>query len=78
MGALESRVATLEMLLTELKEASHEERDEVLDSMTLQDYMQSFVPQTAADLDVDDIALSDAITKAVLHEIDEGTALPSH
>ncbi|KAL1857413.1 hypothetical protein Daus18300_010386 [Diaporthe australafricana] len=72
-GALESRVATLEAVLAKLKGASCEERDEVLESMTLQDHMRSFVPQTAADLDVDDIVLSDAITKAALHETDEGT-----
>ncbi|KAG6354541.1 hypothetical protein INS49_004558 [Diaporthe citri] len=73
IAALESRVATLEAVIGRLKGASYEERDEILEGVTLQEHTQSFAPETAADTDVDEIALSDAIRKATLHETDEGT-----
>lgn len=72
IAALESRVATLEGVIGKLKEASNEERDEILEGVTLQDQTQPFTTETAADPDVDEIALSDAIRKATLHETDEG------
>lgn len=72
IAALESRVATLEAVIGRLKGASNEERDEILDGITLQEATQSFAPETAADPDAEDIALSDAIRKATLHETDEG------
>lgn len=77
IGALESRVATLEGVLARLKRTSGEERDEILEGISPHDRMQPFVPEAAADLDVDDIALSDAMSKAALHETDDGTA-PIH
>lgn len=75
IAALESRVATLEAVIGRLKESSSEERDEILEGLTLQDQPQPFAPETAADPDVDEIALSDAIRKATLHETDEGMLL---
>lgn len=72
IAALESRVATLETVIGRLKGASNEERDEILDGITLQEATQPFAPETAADPDADEIALSDAIRKATLHETDEG------
>lgn len=72
IAALESRVATLEAVIGRLKRASYEERDEILEGVTIQEHTQPFAPETAADPDVDEIALSDAIRKATLHETDEG------
>lgn len=72
IAALESRVATLEAVIGRLKGVSHEERDDILDGITLQDRTQPFAPDTAADSDTDEIALSDALRKATLHETDEG------
>lgn len=77
IAALESRVATLEAVIGRLKEASSEERDEILEGVTLQEQTQPFAPETEADPDVDEIALSDAIRKATLHETDQGM-LPTH
>ncbi|KAJ0124344.1 transcriptional regulatory protein [Diaporthe amygdali] len=73
IGALESRVATLEGVLARLKRTSGEERDEILEGISPHDRTQPFVPEAAADLDVDDIALSDAMSKAALHETDDGS-----
>lgn len=73
IAALESRVTTLEAVIGRLKEASNEERDDILEGVTLQDRTQPFAPDTAADSEVDEIALSDAIRKATLHETDEGS-----
>jgi hypothetical protein len=75
IAALESRVATLEALIGKLKEASPEERDEILEGVTLQEQAQPFAPESAADADMDEIALSDAIRKATLLETDEGMFL---
>lgn len=72
IAALESRVATLEAVIGRLKGASSQERDEILEGVTLQEHTQPFAPETAADPDVDEIALSDAIRKATLQETDEG------
>lgn len=72
IAALESRVATLEVVLGRLKDASPGEREEILESVTLQDQPQPFAPETAAEQDVDEIALSDALGKATLHETDKG------
>lgn len=77
IAALESRVATLEAVIGRLKRASYEERDEILEGVTIQEHTQPFAPETAADTDGDEIALSDAIRKATLHETDEG-ALAYH
>jgi len=72
IAALESRVATLEAVIGRLKAGSPEERDEILEGVTLEDQTQPFAPETAADPDANEIALSDAIRKATLHETDEG------
>lgn len=72
IAALESRVATLEAVIGKLKGASYEERDEILEGITLQDQTQPFAPETGSDPDADEIALSDAVRKATLHETDEG------
>lgn len=73
VAALESRVTTLECLLRNLKGASNEERNAILEDTLIQDHIQPFVPDCATD--PDEFALSEAMIRASLQETKEGTCV---
>lgn len=68
VAALESRIASLESLLGNLKAADGDERNQILDDLEVQDYVPSFSGLPLAD----EIALSEAMTKASFQEMTDG------
>ncbi|KAJ0363896.1 hypothetical protein COL26b_012767 [Colletotrichum chrysophilum] len=71
VAALESRIASLEGFLARLKEASNDERNQILDEVEIKDYVPSF---SSLPLE-DEAALSEALTKATLQETLDGEVL---
>lgn len=71
VAALESRIASLEGFLARLKEASNDERNQILDEVEIKDYVPSF---SSLPLE-DEAALSEALTKATLQETLDGEGL---
>lgn len=71
VAALESRIASLESLLGNLKAADGDERNQILDDLEVQDYVPSFSGLPLAD----EIALSEAMTKASFQEMTDGISL---
>ncbi|KAL2878695.1 hypothetical protein SGCOL_005919 [Colletotrichum sp. CLE4] len=71
VAALESRIASLENLLGNLKAADGDERNQILDDLEVQDYMPSFSGLPLAD----EIALSEAMTKASFQEMTDGSMI---
>ncbi|KAF4839427.1 putative transcriptional regulatory protein [Colletotrichum siamense] len=71
VAALESRIASLEGFLARLKEASNDERNQILDEVEIKDYVPSF---SSLPLE-DEAALSEALTKATLQETLDGSMI---
>ncbi|KXH27477.1 fungal specific transcription factor domain-containing protein [Colletotrichum salicis] len=71
VAALESRIASLESLLGNLKAADGDERNQILDDLEVQDYVPSFSGLPLAD----EIALSEAMTKASFQEMTDGSMI---
>ncbi|KAK1984970.1 hypothetical protein LZ30DRAFT_403732 [Colletotrichum cereale] len=71
VATLESRIASLEGLLGKLKGADRDERNRMLDDLEDQDYVPSFSSLPLAD----EIALSEAMTKASFQEMTDGSLI---
>ncbi|KDN70456.1 putative fungal specific transcription factor domain-containing protein [Colletotrichum sublineola] len=71
VATLESRIASLESLLGKLKSADRDERNRMLDDLEDQDYVPSF---SSLPLE-DEIALSEAMTKASFQEMNDGSLI---
>ncbi|KAK1594585.1 uncharacterized protein LY79DRAFT_549131 [Colletotrichum navitas] len=72
VATLESRIASLESLVGRLKTADRDERNRILDDLEDQDYVPSF---SSLPLE-DEIALSEAMTKASFQEMTDGKRRP--
>ncbi|WDK11021.1 fungal specific transcription factor domain-containing protein [Colletotrichum graminicola] len=71
VATLESRIASLESLVGRLKTADSDERNRILDDLEDQDYVPSF---SSLPLE-DEIALSEAMTKASFQEMTDGSLI---
>lgn len=72
VAALESRITSLESLLSRLKEADGDERTRILDDLEVQDHVPSF---SSLPLE-DEISLSEAMTRASFQEMTDGNLIP--
>ncbi|KZL84084.1 transcription factor, partial [Colletotrichum incanum] len=71
VATLESRIASLESLLSKLKSADSDERNRILDDLEDQDHVPSFSSLPL----VDEIALSEAMTNASFQEMTDGSMI---